>query len=404
MRQFVSKTESKSLFHIYIFLWIVYSLNGIFFEPSGFIPRITLLFILVISIYNALWANMMVKLPPYVKGLNLLVLIFTIYGVLFIFDPQTIFKKEGDAIIHYVYLKTIYMSLLPFYSFYRFSLNGSLNHDSILKLLPVFIIIVLIKYVEIIFKYQVKFDDGGITNNTGYQFVSFLPYVFLLDKKKPLQFILLFFLIIMCFASVKRGAIIIALLFTGWFLYSRMKFSQSRNNGRVLFIVIIAIVGLYILFQYFLLNNAYFESRFEKTVGGDHEELRSVMYTYMFNWFLHSNTTEGFLFGNGPYTSVKIMGEFAHNDWLEIALALGSVGIFSYLYYWYSLIKTSKVVKKVNNQAYCITVSFLLIYFMKTWFSMSYENMPITATMILALAIATSSNNKKQYYNGYKKH
>ena len=397
----MSTTESKSLFHIYIFLWIVYSLNGIVFEPSGYVSRLSLLFILIISIYNVLWVNIKRKLPSYVKGLNLLVLVFTIYGVFFIFDPQVIVTEDGEKMVHYVYLKTIYMSLLPFYSFYRFSLNGSLNHNSILRLLPIFIIIAIIKYLENQFTMQAESIEGGITNNVGYQFVAFLPYVFLMEKKKSTQIILLFFLILMCFLSVKRGAIIIAILFTGWFFISRIVFSQRRNKRRIILGAIVAMAGLYLLFQFFVLNNAYFASRLDSTVSGDNEELRSVMYAYMLDWFLYNNTTTGFLFGNGPYTSVKIIGLLAHNDWLELALALGCVGIISYLYYWFSLIKTSRLLRKANfHQAYYISMSFLLIYFMKSLFSMSYESIPITSSMLLAMVLASSSNDIEHYYNG----
>ena len=138
-------------------------------------------------------------------------------------------------------------------------------------------------------------------------------------------------------------------------------------------------------------NNAYFATRLDNTVDGDNEELRSVMYAFMLDWFLHNNTITGFLIGNGPYTSVKIMGLLAHNDWLEIALALGCVGLFSYLFYWFSIIKTSRLLKKENYyQAYYIAMSFLLIYFMKSLFSMSYENIPIASSMLLAFVLANS--------------
>ena len=387
----MKKTSSASLFYLYIFLWIVYLLNGVVFEPSGIVIRLSLLFIMLISLYNVYTAHIGRKQPKYVMGVDILVFVFTIYGVWFIFDPVVLVNESGEKMIHYVYLKQVYMSLLPFYSFYTFSLCGSLNYKNILYLLPLFIILALIKYFDRQHLIQVDVYQDNFTNNVGYQFAAFLPYVFLLEKKKNIQYLLLLFLITMCFLSAKRGSIIVSLVFLGWFIYSRMRYSK-RNKGKLLLGTILVIVAVYYIFNYFVLNNAYFASRLDTTVGGDREEVRSLIYADLFDWFLHDNTTYGFLLGNGPYTSVKIIGMLAHNDWLEIALAIGCVGLVSYLFYWICLIQTAKVFKRgKKNLAYYILISFFLIYFMKSMFSMSYDTIPVAASMILALAIANPS-------------
>ena len=383
------------LYKTYVFLWVLNSFNGILYKPSGFIARVSLLLILLFSIYHFFIIFNSYK-TKYVKGLNLLVLLFTIYGTIFIFDPAVITSESGDAMIHYVYLKQIYISLLPFYSFFYFAKKGCLDKNSLMRVLPLFIGIVIIKFFHRQYMAESAGHFDASTNNTGYLFVSLLPFIFLLEKKKIIQYLTWVLLLLFTFMSVKRGAVLIALLFSGWFFLATVQFKNRRRNNLAIVGIVLMIVSLYVIFTLFVANNEYFAFRLDKTISEDREEVREVMYTFMLDWYLHQNTFIGFLFGHGPYTSVKILGLLAHNDWLEIALAQGLIGILVYLHYWKSLFINAKLLKKDGFAlSYNIAISFLIIYFTKSFFSMSYDVVPFMTSMILAYAIALPYNNKE---------
>ena len=376
----------KSL-HIYILLWIIYSFNGVLYEPSGFLARGSFLFIMLMSfndIYNVIKEGIT---NPYIKGLNLLVLMFTVYGGIFILDREVLYNGRMEVVPHITYIKTIYMALLPFYSFYRYAREGYLSEKVIVKLLPLFMLVALVKYLDNMFSRQEMLGGEGITNNMGYYFVALMPFAYLLNKRKSLQYSYLFFNYIFALLSVKRGAIILATILLLWFLFNGMK--VKKNKGKIFVISIVAIVGMTLAFKYMVGHNDYFASRLEGTIEGTSGNERGDMYTEMLEWYLDNNSIEGLLLGNGPYTSIKLIGQPAHNDWLEIALAQGLLGIVVYLLYWYFLVRTVLLYKKTNNKvSFCISSSFFIIYFLKTLFSMSYASIPFYAMLILGFAMA----------------
>jgi len=394
--------NTKTSFHVYLLLWIVYSLNGILYPPASILARLSLLIIFLMSTMDALVVIMKFDKCSYIKGLNFLLLVFTVYGLYFIFiDKEVIITKHNEVVPHYVWLKTIYIALLPFYSFLKYSIKGCITKKTLIKLLPILLILCIVKFVENQYNLQddMAMDQEGVTNNMGYHFVALLPFVFLLDKNKIQQYALLLFIFAFTLLSVKRGAILISVLCILWFLFNNIRYSNKRHKLYVILgaIIIGAVLGLIVLS--FIRNNAYFSYRLEDTMSGDSSE-RDWMYSFMIEWYLDNNTITGLLLGNGPYTSIKLMGLPAHNDWLEIALAQGLLGIIVYVIYWFSLLKTAlKLKKKEFNNAFCISVTFFIIYFVKTFFSMSYSSIPFSAMLIFAYSISYSFQTVKMKAN-----
>ena len=66
------------------------------------------------SLYYAFYANAKYRLPVYFKGLNLLLIMFTIYGVILLISGEHIvFRPSYKGTSNIEYLKSIYKSLLP---------------------------------------------------------------------------------------------------------------------------------------------------------------------------------------------------------------------------------------------------------------------------------------------------
>jgi hypothetical protein len=87
------------------------------------------------------------------------------------------------------------------------------------------------------------------------------------------------------------------------------------------------------------------------------------------------------------------MGIIAHNDWLEIAYCLGLLGISVYVVYWVSLFKLWRIIKK-DNSLKMIVGMFIIIFFMRTFFSMSYYMVPEYSCLALGYALATAELKK----------
>ncbi len=377
----------KKGLYLYIILWVVYSFNGVLYEPSGILARGSILLILFMSIIDTYYVIKRKIANPYIKGLNLLLLMFTIYGVLFILNREPLYNGRLEVVPHYLYIKTILMAFLPFYTFYRYAKNGVITKKVITKILPLLILIALVNFVYKMLSRQEMMGVEGVTNNIGYFFVALMPFAYILDGKRSLQYFFLFFNFIFTLISVKRGAILIATILLLFFLFNSMKI--KKNKGRIIIISIVALAGMALAFNYMVGHNDYFASRLEGTINGTSGNEREDMYTTMFEWYIENNSMQGLLLGNGPYTSIKLIGQPAHNDWLEIALAQGFLGIIIYMVYWFFLAKTAWQQKHSNNMlSFCITSSFFIIFFLKTFFSMSYASIPFYAMLVLSFAIA----------------
>jgi hypothetical protein len=102
-----------------------------------------------------------------------------------------------------------------------------------------------------------------------------------------------------------------------------------------------------------------------------------------------------FLFGRGAWATLKVSDNFAHNDWLELGVNQGGVGVCLYVMYWIAFYTTAKGLG--NGTVRNATMYVMLISFLMTMFSMSYDNMSIYATIVIGYCMANYKNEEAQY-------
>ena len=385
--------------NFYIFLWLVYSLQGVLLRGKGGAVSSLIIFMLIgVSAYHFVYALFHYKMPGYMKGLTLLVVMFTIYGVVLVVSGQTIrFARTGAIAKNYNYIKSIYISLLPIYSFYVFTRKGLLTKEVMLRWTLVFFVTAVVQF----FQYQQETialassgDVEEITNNYGYVFLSLIPLLAFWEHKRVVQYLGLGISMLFILLGMKRGAILIGAVCVAWFLFHSMKTaSRKQKTWVILLSVVIVLVGFYAA-SYMLQNSVYFNSRIEQTLEGNSSR-RDVLYSIFWRHFINESNPWRFLFGNGANGTLKVAWNFAHNDWLEIAINQGLLGMVIYLIYWLKFYKTWRRCK-VNDQMYLATGLILLIFFLKTIFSMSYGDMSLYVTICLGYCMGMLSEYDNQ--------
>ena len=126
--------------------------------------------------------------------------------------------------------------------------------------------------------------------------------------------------------------------------------------------------------------------RIEDTLSGNSSG-RDNLYTFFWNYFTENADFTHYLLGRGANGTLEIYYNYAHNDWLEIAVNQGLLGIIIYAFYWFCFYKTWKHAKNIDSKT--ILVLTALIFFAKTLFSMSYADMSYVSTSVLGYALAT---------------
>lgn len=377
----------------FIIVWVLYYLQGVLYSTGGAISTGLLGVNLLVSIYCAIKIWQMPNNPPYIKGLNILVLMFSIYGFyLILMNPSTIhYGMSGMSMASYNYIKSIYLSILPIYAFYYFSLKGYLTAERLRWWAVVFSISCVVSYYLYMQQAMEKLLERGssaeeTTNNAGYLFLSLIPIWVVYRKKPLLQYAGLAFCVAFILMGMKRGAILIGGVVVLYLIWQIIK--NARGKQRVIVILltaVLAVAGVYFVID-MMTSSDYFMQRLEATKEGNSSG-RDSLYSFFWTYFTEKADAIQYLFGRGANGTLEIYYNYAHNDWLEIAVNQGLIGIFVYAIYWKQFYSTWH--QSTNIEAKTILTLVGVIYFAKTIFSMSYADMTYVCTSVLGYALAT---------------
>ena len=380
----------------YILAWGVYACQGVFLPQGNIISQLLLFVLLFISLYYTYVANMRYRLPIYFIGLNILVALFTIYGIYLMiqYNPADYIVKRDP----FIYLKKIYMSLLPIYTFYVFIKEKNIDSRKMFTLIFIFLMFATVEYFHNQKEQMIKaailgFNDTEITNNMGYLFLSLMPACVFLYKKPLIQYIASGYCFVFILLGMKRGAIIIGTICLIWFLWNNLKNTNIRKRFGLLSLSLILCVVGFLFIQHQMENSYYFQKRVEQTLEGNSSG-RDVLYGTFLDYFWNKTTPLKFAFGSGADATLKVSYNYAHNDWLEIAVNQGVLGIVIYMLYWIFFAKES-LSKNYSRQEKLALQLLFMICFMKTLFSMSYYSMSTSATFILGYCLAQEKKNEQ---------
>lgn len=377
----------------YIALWCFYLLGGSLYSGGGVLAQGSLFIALAFSGYCMLRVNLGMRVPAYFKILNVLLLLFTVYGIYYIFfDGHThIHPAIGGILPKYLYLKDIYISLLPIYAFYFLTSKGYLTPRVIRWWIPVFFIITIFVYMKTEAYLLQKIHDNGsvweeVTNNVGYHFVALIPSLVLFSHKKLWQYVGLLIALTYIIMSMKRGAILVGAISLLYFIYHSYK-NASRNERRwIIRFVVVLTCACWCIVSRQLSESEFFQRRVEDTQSG-YLSNRDYIYEKLLSYYLDETSSPQFLFGSGVNRSLDVVGNFAHNDWLEIAINQGAVGLLIYLIYWLIFFGICIKVRNQGDISLIITLTAIPL-FLQTIFSMSYNNIPMYLSLMLGYALA----------------
>lgn len=385
----------KKYSDIYIFLLAFYSMQGAIIPTGGtMFSQLILLVAMLMGLYYTAKTILMSGKPIYFKGLNLLFLTLVIYGVILLFSDHhyTIQAKLFDnEVSNSSYLKNLFLSLPNIYTFYYFSRKGYLTEKSLQKWVIVFIGIAIFRF----FDYQIASmklalfsgsDVEEITNNMGYLFVALIPTVAVFKDKVRFQYCILIICMLFIMIAMKRGAILIGAVSLIYFLYFSFRYNKNVSKGKVIVFSILIIIAAIIIIEHLMDTSDYFMSRIAQTKEG-YSSGRDDIYEFFWNHFINEPDAFKFLLGNGANATLGIGINYAHNDWLEIAINQGVLGLVVYAIYWLNFWRTIKLIKYNKAAKLVLTLTFIS-FFIESIFSMSYTSYSMMASTVFGYYLA----------------
>ncbi len=384
-----------NLCNIYILLWCLYYLQGIVYAEGSAISQMILLIIMCISAFYFVYVNRKWKVPPFMRVLNLFIVVMTVYGFVLMLDPTPVYADFilSEPLSKSGFLKAIYISLLPVYVMYYCTKRGELSASTIRVITCVLLISVTLTY----FREQEELLRRAIergsrqeefTNNTGYQFLALFPLLFFFQRRPIVQYVLMAYIFVFIILGLKRGAIVIGAVCLLWFLYRML---QSTQTGRrrwlvvLLTVIVLCVGGKYLLDFYE--TSEYFQRRVEDTIMGNSSG-RDTLYARLWDYYRQETTIGQFFFGNGAMSTVRLVGNYAHNDWLELLICQGLLGAGIYALYFMTLFMQFLSFRRKDSVCYNILGMLLLIMFVSSVFSMSYNSLSLSVTICLGYCLA----------------
>ena len=376
-------------YNIYILLWCMYWLQGSVYSTGGIMSQLILGSVLLFSLFQFIIANFRYRLPSALRTLSLIIVIFITYGIFSILKCETFVIGETglSGITAVGYLKNIMISLLPIYTIYVAVKEGYITERSIKKWIIPFLLVALAEFYQSYLDGRSLSSLDDITNNSAYVILAILIFLPFLSKKPFIQYLLLIICLLLVLIGMKRGAWVCGLVVTIWFLYNNLRHRDCKRNAFK--IVLLSIIILWLTryaIDYMYQTNDYFNTRLESTLEGDSSH-RDEIYSELFYHFTNETSFLNFMFGHGANSTLKIAANYAHNDWLEIAINNGLFMVILYAIFWIQMISLVRYIKN-DKQIYMIISMFLIIYFIRTFFSMSYADIPTCASVALGFAMA----------------
>lgn len=383
----------KNPCNIYLSFLTFYLIQGVMIPTGGTVfSQLILSCAMLMGIYYTIKTICLPNIPVYFTGLNMLFFMFIIYGILLLFsNHHYIIIFSWSEVPNSTFLKNIFLSLPNVYVFYYFSRKGYLTEKALKKWVIVFLASSVFRYIDnqmaLLNMMQLKgVQTKEMTNNMGYLFVALMPTIAVFKDKVRIQYGILILCMAFIMMAMKRGAIIVGTIMLIYILYFNYKYNKNVSKRKVIVFSLFIIVAAYFITEYMMESSDYFMSRIEQTKEGNSSG-RNALYERYWNHFKNETDIFKYLLGNGANATLGIGVNYAHNDWLEIAIDEGVLGLVIYCIYWFCFWRTIASIKYNITAKLVLTLTFISFLIM-TVFSMSYTEYSIYSCSVFGYYLA----------------
>ena len=374
----ISKNTYFDACTIYILLWLFGEVQGMLFN-SSLIAMLFYIPYLGMTLYFVVKAFSSYRFRGVMSAFSVFFIVLLLYGVMAVLlDTAKVDKKS--------FLMMVINNLGPVFSFYYFSRKEMLTEKRMLFWFFVFLVVATLNYfvaqqkaLDALAQDLYKYDE--ITNGAAYYLLGLLPFVFLLKNKSLWQYAIMVYVMYFVVSGLKRGAILVSLFMIVWFVYIKtISSSNIKRIGVLLLTIALLSIGWYYVVRFYNTSD-YFQARVEKTMEGNSSN-RNEIYSTLWNHYINNDNFLQLVFGEGGYHSVNVSGLKAHNDWLELLIDCGILGVIVYLIYWICFIR-DWLRNKSNFLVYSMMGACLIFTFLRTLFSMSFCSLPFYVSLTM---------------------
>ena len=370
--------------NIILILFLVYNLQGVFYESGGIISQSLILLVILIAFIS--FIKVILSHPN-----DKVVTIWMIFILLNIF--YYLGSLNWNRSLDVNHLKGILSGMLPFFVFYESGKKGKDLITSFKLFFIVALIVTIVTYFRNKTQFMIEYQTDNVVNNMAYSFIPLVPFVFLFKGKVILQYSFVLLIATFVILGSKRGAIVSCIFSMICFMYYTYKDLSGKSIYNKIILILLSFSAIYIVYSVFL-GNSFILQRFERVAEGQISH-RDVIYRTIWNYWLNASSVFNLLFGFGFVASVEITGKYlAHNDWLEVLSNMGLMGVIIYaslIYQSYKL-KNNFYASSIWHQ---MIVTIILTWVIMTIFTTRYNGLvSIYSNVLVGYITGLSHRNK----------
>ncbi len=367
----------KYFTYFFLFIYLSYFSQGILYEEESIFSKGLLLCFFGICGWGIIKV-LMDKPNGFSKILLLFVLVQFVY---FLFSTKYAISGTHRVISSFPQLKSIFISLLPFYPLYYCARRDNLSSG-----LLFFLVACLALYIFRFFnmQHELVFESGqdseAVVNNMSYAFIKLLPFTCLLFNRKIFSMGIWGCCMGLILLGAKRGAILTGIVAAILYIWYLLKHTWREKNGfYILLICIVVAIGGYFGYR-FILSNDFVVGRFLELAEGN-DSGRTYLYVRIFDYWKNTPSLLHLLFGFGFNSSITIAGNLAHNDWLELLSCCGVFGVIIYSLLFIQAIRYIRLLRQ-TPALQSMLVMIIICWLAMSAFSMGYTDMTLFSILL----------------------
>lgn len=285
----------------------------------------------------------------------------------------------------YTNFGNVLCATLPLFLFYLLAFKGAITQRSLTFFLLLSIVLGYFFFAhaeDVLLERWFYGEAGDMTVNASTIFLVIIPLLFF---QKNRWFVLGVAAVIVFFViyGAKRGNIV-SMVVPLYFLFRASM--KSKKNWVSEALVILGFAFLAFFAYRVMTGSDYLMHRIEETIEGDSSG-RDEIYAAAFNTWLNSGHLYNSICGFGTDGTIHLIGVRAHNDWLEILVDFGLLGVIIYLFFFVRLFRVAWH-NKMNQKAFYALMAVFVIWFTKSLYSMGFtENLFSYLSMVIGIVL-----------------
>ncbi len=393
----MAKTHNKQarpslLWSAVICIFAVYYLQGTLYESGSIISQgLAGMLVLIGGICAVRCAWRWLSLPAFMRWTLVFLVMLTIT---YIISPKEVYASVfGYNLSTFGQFKAAAIFSLMAFVGYTIG-SGSrqtVTQGQLRTALIILAAICVVSYIRNSIAAQLLFKREEVTNNAAYEFLYLLPLnTMVLKRQRMLAIAMLAVVLVFVLAGVKRGAIVCLALMLVYMLIWYHRNFRLRFGAIAAIVVLIAAGGYYVAYTFE--ENEFLQHRLDQTLEGNSSSRDTIYGDLWEHWTDHADIATKVL-GEGSAQTVHVAGNFAHNDWLELLIDNGLVGVAVYLMMFVSALRYMAR-RHLDPYTRLSMNLWLIFWFATTIFSMGYTSMFGSIAMLLfGYEMATNKNN-----------